>query len=137
MSNRERAALIASELEQGHALPLERSWRRSSDIAAVARMRALLADPTQVLGRVHRYVEISLRRLYRSRNIVLHGGSTGGVALQAALRVTALLVGAALDRLTHADLVAGVSPLVLASRAETALRMVGDEMGPGLCELIE
>jgi hypothetical protein len=136
-SNRQRATLIAGELAQGRSLPLQRSWRRSSDIAAIVRMRALLADPAQVLGRVRRYVEISLRRLYRSRNIVLHGGSTGGIALQAALRVSAPLVGSALDRLTHADLVAGVPPLVLASRAETALRMVGDEMGPGLCDLIE
>ncbi|QFY11582.1 integrase [Nonomuraea phyllanthi] len=136
-SNRERAAVIAGELEQGRPLPLERSWRRRNDIAAVVRMRALLADRAGVLDRVRRYVEISLRRLYRSRNIVLHGGSTGGVALQATLRVTAPLVGAALDRLTHADLVAGVPPLLLASRAETALRMVGDEMGPGICDLIE
>jgi hypothetical protein len=129
--------LIAAELELGHSLPLERSWRRANDVAAVARMRALLADRAQVLGRVRRYVEISLRRLYRSRNIILHGGSTGGVALQATLRVTPPLVGAALDRLAHADLVAGVPPLVLASRAELALRMVGDELGPGLCDLIE
>ncbi|SEU12669.1 integrase [Nonomuraea wenchangensis] len=136
-SNRERATLIAAELVQGRSLPLERSWRRRSDIAAVTRMHALLADPALVLGRVRRYVEVSLRRLYRSRNIVLHGGSTGGVALQAALRVTAPLVGAALDRLAHADLVAGVPPLVLASRAETALHMVGDQMGPALCDLIE
>jgi hypothetical protein len=136
-SNRERASMIATELELGHPLPLERSWRRGSDVATVTRMRALLADRAQVLGRVRRYVEISLRRLYRSRNIILHGGSTGGVALQATLRVTPPLVGAALDRLAHADLVAGVPPLVLASRAELALRMVGDELGPGLCDLIE
>ncbi|UBU15423.1 hypothetical protein [Nonomuraea gerenzanensis] len=136
-SNRERAQVIAAELELGHSLPLERSWRRANDVAAVARMRALLADRTQVLARVRRYVETSLRRLYRSRNIILHGGSTGGVALQATLRVTPPLVGAALDRLAHADLVAGVPPLVLASRAEIALRMVGDELGPGLCDLIE
>ncbi|MEW9548233.1 integrase [Nonomuraea sp. NPDC050783] len=136
-SNRERAVLIAAELAEGRSLPLERSWRRRSDIAAITRMRALLADPAPVLGRVRRYVEVSLRRLYRSRNIVLHGGSTGGIALQPALRVTAPLVGAALDRLAHADLVTGVPPLALASRAETALRMVGDTMGPSLCDLIE
>ncbi|MCK2220205.1 hypothetical protein MF672_041365 [Actinomadura sp. ATCC 31491] len=136
-SNRERAVLVAAELAAGNSLPLERSWRRRSDIAAITRMRALLADPGHVLGRVRRHVEGSLRRLYRSRNIVLHGGSTGGVALQPALRVTAPLVGAALDRLAHADLVAGVPPLVLASRAETALGMLGDDMGRALCDLIE
>jgi hypothetical protein len=100
-------------------------------------MQELLADRHQVLSRVSRYVEISLRRLYRCRNIVLHGGSTGGIALPATLRVTAPLVGAALDRITHADLVARIPPLVLASRAEIALRMVNDDLGPGLCDLIE
>jgi hypothetical protein len=118
-SDRERAALIAAELEQKGTLPLKRSWRRRNDMAAVTRMQDLLADPRQVLGRISRYIETSLRRLYRCRNIVLHGGSTTGIALPATLRVTAPLVGAALDRLTHADLVANIPPLVLASRAET------------------
>ncbi|AQZ65970.1 hypothetical protein BKM31_34945 [[Actinomadura] parvosata subsp. kistnae] len=51
--------------------------RRGSDVAAVTRLRALLAERAQVLGRVRRRVEISLRGLYRSRDIILHGGSTG------------------------------------------------------------
>lgn len=136
-SNRERAALIAARLESHGGLPLVRSWRTRSDAASITRMRELLADPRRVLERVRFYVEVSLRRLYRCRNIVLHGGSTGGVALPATLRVTAPLVGATLDRITHAYLVAGVPPLVLASRAETALRMVDDDLGPGLCDLID
>ncbi|WP_329084825.1 hypothetical protein [Streptosporangium sp. NBC_01469] len=136
-SNRSRAAVIAAELRSGSSLPLVRSWRTGSDVASVLRLRELLADERHVLERVRFYVEVSLRRLYRCRNIVLHGGSTGGVALPAALRVTAPLVGAALDRLTHTHLVTGVSPITLASRAETALRMVGDELGPDLCDLLE
>ncbi|MGV9326761.1 hypothetical protein [Streptosporangium sandarakinum] len=136
-SNRERAALIAAELRAEGSLPLVRSWRTRSDAACVLRLRELLADERRVLERVRGYVEVSLRRLYRCRNIVLHGGSTGGVALPAALRVTAPLVGAALDRLTHAHLVAGIAPIALASRAETALRMIGDDLGPDLCDLLE
>lgn len=136
-SNRERAAMISAELRSGGALPLIRSWRTGSDAACVLRLRELLSDDRRVLERVRGYVEMSLRRLYRCRNIVLHGGSTGGVALPAALRVTAPLVGAALDRLTHAHLVTGVAPIALASRAETALHMVGDDLGPDLCDLLE
>ncbi len=136
-SNRERAALIADELKRQGGLPLVRSWRTGSDAAAINRMRELLADPRHVLERVRGYLEMSLRRLYRCRNIVLHGGSTGGVALPAALRTTAPLVGAALDRIAHAHLVTGTPPLALASRAETALRMVDDDLGPGLCDLID
>ncbi|WP_329428922.1 hypothetical protein OG339_06925 [Streptosporangium sp. NBC_01495] len=136
-SNRGRAAVIAAELRSRSSLPLVRSWRTGSDVAAILRLRELLADQRRVLDRVRFYVEVSLRRLYRCRNIVLHGGSTGGVALPATLRVTAPLVGAALDRLTHAHLVTGISPIALASRAETALRMVGDDLGPDLCDLLE
>jgi len=136
-SNRERAAVIAAELESRGGFPLVRSWRTGSDAAAIHRMRELLADPRRVLERVRGYLEMSLRRLYRCRNIVLHGGSIGGVALPAALRTTAPLVGAALDRIAHAHLAADTPPLVLASRAETALRMVGDDLGPGLCDLID
>ncbi|GIH68022.1 hypothetical protein [Sphaerimonospora thailandensis] len=136
-SNRERSTLIATELEHQGGLPLIRSWRTANDVASVFRMRELLSDRRRVLERVRGYLEISLRRLYRCRNIVLHGGSTGGVALPATLRVTAPLVGAALDRIAHAHLVAGVPPLALASRAETALRMVDDDLGPGLCDLID
>ncbi|GAA3441646.1 integrase [Planomonospora venezuelensis] len=136
-SNRERAAVVSAELRGRGALPLLRSWRTGSDVASVLRMRELFADEQRVLERVRFYVEVSLRRMYRCRNIVLHGGSTGGVALPAALRVTAPLVGAALDRLTHAHLVTKVRPVALASRAETALRMVGDDLGPDLCDLLE
>jgi hypothetical protein len=100
-------------------------------------MKDLLADRHNVLGRVSRYLEVSLRRLYRCRNIVLHGGSTCGVALPATLRVSAPLVGAALDRLSHADLTSGITPLALATRAEIALKLVEDDVGPDLCDLIE
>ncbi len=46
------------------------------------------------------------------------------------------LVGAALDRLAHGHTVSGIAPLDLASRAELALRVVGDDDGWQLHELL-
>jgi hypothetical protein len=136
-SNQERAALITAELRSHRSIPLTRSWRTGSDLASIQRMRELLDEPRHVLGRVRGYIEVSLRRLYRCRNIILHGGSIGGVALPATLRVTAPLVGAALDRITHAHLVDKTPPLMLAAKADTALQLVGDDLGPDLVDLID
>ena len=82
-------------------------------------------------------LEGSLRRLYRQRNIVLHGGSTQSVALNATLRTAAPLVGAGLDRLTHAYLVDGVLPLALAAKAELRLGLVGARDAPSVTDLLE
>jgi|SRR5579871_294690 len=64
-------------------------------------------------------------RLYRQRNLVLHGGKTDGVALRASLRTAAPLVGAGMDRIAHAWYVDGLSPLELAARARISLDTVG------------
>jgi len=136
-TNRERAEYIASLIETGGSIPLKRSWRLRSDVAAIERMRDVVQQPQAVLGRVKFYLEYSLRGLYRARNIVVHGGSTGGVALPSVLRVTAPLVGAALDRISHAYFTNGTPPLVLATRAEFSLDHAGDELGPHICRLLE
>ncbi|MEV4345901.1 hypothetical protein AB0J83_15655 [Actinoplanes sp. NPDC049596] len=80
---------------------------------------------------------IALRRLYRTRNIVLHGGSTQGPAAKAALRIAAPLVGAGLDRIAYAVLAEGVAPLNLAARAEVGLKLVGGETGLTVTDLLE
>jgi hypothetical protein len=82
-------------------------------------------------------IEGSLRRLYRQRNIVLHGGSTQPVALTATLRTAAPLVGAGLDRITHSYLVDGLLPLDLAARAEVNLRLVEVRGTPSVIDLLE
>ncbi|WP_084957457.1 hypothetical protein [Thermoactinospora rubra] len=105
-------------------------------VAAFERVRELVARPSPTLNRINRYLRASFRRLYRQRNIVLHGGSTRSVALAATVRTAGPLVGAALDRLAHGYAVAGTAPLDLASRAELALRVVGDRDGWHLHELL-
>ncbi len=105
--------------------------------AALGRMRELVAAPSVTLGRVERYLRGCFRRLYRQRNIVLHGGSTRSIALPSTVRTAGPLVGAALDRLAHGHAVSGVAPLDMAGRAELALRVVEDADGWGPHELLD
>jgi hypothetical protein len=71
------------------------------------------------------------------RNIVVHGGTTASVAMEATLRSAAPLVGAGLDRLVHAKLSAGIGPLELAARAANSLELVGDDIGPSVVTMLE
>jgi hypothetical protein len=78
-----------------------------------------------------------MRRLYRQRNIVLHGGSPQAVALDPTLRTAAPLVGAGLDRIAHAYLADRVLPLTLAAKAELRLALVGAQDAPPVTDLLE
>lgn len=79
----------------------------------------------------------ALRRFYRQRNILMHGGTTNSIALSTALRTAAPLVSAGLDRITHAALVEGITPLQLAARAKLNLELVGSSDGRHLVDLLE
>ncbi|MER5838692.1 hypothetical protein ABT116_50680, partial [Streptomyces sp. NPDC002130] len=125
--------LVADALKSGRSLELT----RPSDIAAAQRMQSLVNNPRSTLGDVTKHVTTALRRLYRQRNLLMHGGSTNSVALQATLRTAAPLVGAGLDRIIHASLNDGVDPLSLASRALLNLRLVGGDDGRHLADLLE
>jgi hypothetical protein len=132
-SNRERAIAVASALLSGRTL----ATKDPADAAAAARMTALVASPQRSLLGVRAAVEGTLRRLYRQRNIVLHGGSTQAVALDATLRTCAPLVGAGLDRITHAYLADRVLPLTLAARAETRLALAGSKETALITDFLE
>ena len=132
-SNRERAVAVASALRSGRTL----ATRHPADAAAAARMTALVASPQRSLLGVRAAVEGTLRRLYRQRNIVLHGGSTQAVALDATLRTCAPLVGAGLDRIAHAYLADRVLPLALAARAETRLALADPKGTAQITDLLE
>lgn len=104
--------------------------------AAIERMCELIDRPYATLGRVNGYLRGALRRLYRQRNIVLHGGSMRSVALRASLRTAGPLVGASLDRIAHGYTSCDVAPLDLASRAQLAIKLSGDRDGWGLHEML-
>ena len=126
--NRDRALIVAKAILDGHTLHL----RRHSDVAAHKRMQKLLHSPSKILSDIQMHVADTFHRLYRQRNLILHGGRTNGIALQASLRTTAKLVGAGMDRITHAWYVERLRPIELAARSKSAILLVGDA-DPAAC----
>jgi hypothetical protein len=131
--NRDRASLVAAAIVAGQVL----GTRGPSDDAALQRMRVLLASPDQILKRVATYIEETLRRLYRQRNLVMHAGTTDSVVIEATLRTAPSLVGAGVDRIVHAFSEEGLNPLSLAARAEAELTLVGSSGGRDVVDLLE
>ena len=132
-SNRERSRVIGEALASGRTLSL----RDPSDKAAASRMTKLMAAPRPTLRDVEAHVATAMRRLYRQRNIVMHGGSTGTLTLESTLRTCAPLVGAALDRITHARLTDGVDALQLATRAQLGMNRLGSDVPVHVVDLLE
>jgi hypothetical protein len=116
-TNKDRCEVLVREIGTGATL----AFPRNSDQAALNRLTAMLNNPNPVLKDIEARITESFRRLYRNRNIVLHGGKTGAIALRACLRICAPLVGAGLDRIAHATYTEGLSPLELAARARIRL----------------
>lgn len=131
--NLDRCRVVAAALTEGQTL----ATSNPSDAAAARRMTAVLANPYRELADVRAVCENVLRRLYRQRNIVVHGGTAGSVAMEATLRTAAPLVGAGLDRIAHAKLTTSVAPLELAARAANSLDLIGDDIGPNVATMLE
>lgn len=132
-TNRERAAFIMSQINSNEPLDFNH-W---PDRAALARMSGLLAAPRKTLQDVESYAVRAFRRLYRQRNLALHGGKTNAVALHACLRTATPLIGAGIDRIAHAWFVHGLSPLELAVRARIRLDLLDTAGASSPVELLE
>lgn len=130
-----RSRMMATALARQDAAVL--AFRAPEDLAAGSRMTKLLKAPRPELHDVRGHVETAMRRFYRQRNILMHGGDTNSVALGAALRTAAPLIGAGLDRVVHASLRSGTPPLVLAGRARLNLSCVGGEDGVPVTDLLD
>ena len=112
-TNRQRASLVAQAITENKQLTL----LTESDRLAERRLKKLLTEPKPALDDVEQYVAISLHRMYRQRNLVLHWGRTDAVCLRATLRTAAPLIGAGVDRIAHSWFKYGTSPLQLCARA--------------------
>lgn len=118
--NRDRALIVGKMIVEGR-MPV---MRGEVDQAAVERLRKLLANPSTELQTIRDAISESFHRLYRQRNLILHGGRLDSVALSASLRTVAKLAGAGMDRITHGWYVQGLKPLELVARANMSLALV-------------
>jgi hypothetical protein len=130
--NRDRAFVIAKAIAAGHTLNL----RRPSDKAALRRMQQLAKSPAKYLQDLQSHIADAFSRLYRQRNMILHGGKTNGIALRGSLRTSAKLVGAGMDRITHAWYVKGVRPIELAARARAAILLASEHDAADCVDLL-
>lgn len=132
-SNRDRAYELGSAIRRRDAITVT----DEADKAALARMQSVLDDPNGRLEDIKEHASVALRRLYRHRNMVLHWGRTNAVALRAALRTAAPLVGEGMERIAHAWFVDEIAPLELAARASIRLSTVGSSGGADVVDLLD
>jgi hypothetical protein len=128
VKNRDRAAIVAEAIHERRTMTLTK-W---SDKAALLRMHTLLQRPSEKLQDIQEHATVAFRRLYRQRNLVLHGGKTNAIALRACLRTASPLVGAGMDRLAHGWYVDKMKPLEVAARAKLAITMASAQ-NPTCC----
>lgn len=93
------------------------------DMAAISRMSRLLNNPSGTLGRVEGYIKGSFRRLYRQRNLVMHGGAVRSLALAPTARTVGPLVGIFMDRISASAHLEGNNPLDAVAQAAVSLRL--------------
>ncbi|MBJ9677921.1 integrase [Burkholderia gladioli] len=131
--NRERSRILATMILENRIPDLP----SVTDQAAVERMRKLLSNPRVELQTIRDMVSESFHRLYRQRNMILHGGRLNSVALTASLRTVAKLAGAGMDRITHGHYVQGLRPLELVAKANLALSVVDGDSPLKCVDLLE
>lgn len=132
-SNRERSRIIGALIVAGRMPALQ----GLSDQAAVTRMHKLFLNPKVGLDIIREVISDSFHRLYRQRNLILHGGKLDSVALTPGLRTVAKLAGAGMDRVTHGHYVQNLKPLDLVAKANVALALVDAENPLACVELLE
>ena len=110
---------------------------RISDQAAVSRVKKLLGNPGPELQTIRDSISESFHRLYRQRNLILHGARLDSVALSASLRTVAKLAGAGMDRITHGHYVQGLKPMELVAKANIGIALASKEAPLACVDLLE
>ena len=116
-SNIERAKLFQMLAFTRPALTLT----NVTDNLALQRVRPALQNPRREITNIAEILTREFTRLYRKRNMVVHGGQIRGANLHSISETLTPLIGAGIDRIVNAELQFGVS----------AYRTVGDSRSPG------
>lgn len=110
------------------------------DNLALVRVRPALKDPTRVVGKIATILRREFIRLYRKRNMIVHGGQIHENNLHSISDTLAPLIGAGIDRIVHVGLKYGIPPIELSALAEARLNYLipATESRPGnLLDILE
>lgn len=111
-----------------------------ADQLALERVRPALQNPKQEVTKIADILTREFTRLYRKRNMIVHGGQIHGANLHSISDTLTPLIGTAIDRIVHAEIKFGVSPIRLSAIAEARLdylKPVTPDSTGGLLDLLE
>ncbi|ATL66670.1 integrase [Nocardia terpenica] len=97
------------------------AMRAETDNLALERIRPLLREPQRGVTRIAEILTREFVRLYRKRNLIVHGGRTHSNNLHAITETMSPLIGAGIDRIVHVGLKYEIPPIQLAATAEAKL----------------
>lgn len=89
------------------------------DNLALERIRPALIDPRGEVEKISGILTREFTRLYRKRNMIVHGGHTQESNLHSISETLAPLIGAGIDRVVHVGLMFDVRPIELSAVAES------------------
>ncbi|MEC4765141.1 integrase [Mycobacterium sherrisii] len=111
-----------------------------TDNLALQRVRPALQNPRREITNIVDILTREFTRLYRKRNMVVHGGQIHGANLHSISDTLTPLIGAGIDRIVNAELQFGVPPIELSAISEARvdyLRPTTSDSGGGLLDLLE
>jgi len=112
----------------------------ATDNLALQRVRPALRNPQQEITNITEILTREFTRLYRKRNMIVHGGQIGGANLHSLSETITPLIGAGIDRIVHAELNFGVQPIQLSAIAEARVDYLSPtttDVDGGLLDLLE
>ncbi|RQO41147.1 integrase [Rhodococcus sp. KBW08] len=134
--NIDRARLFQMHARANPQIDLQ----KSVDNLALERIRPALTDPRQEIEKISGILTREFTRLYRKRNMIVHGGHTQESNLHSISETLAPLIGAGIDRVVHVGLTFNVRPIELSAVAESRVHYLvpATDTNPGnLLDLLE
>lgn len=114
--NLDRAKLFQRHLSSDPPLNLN-----AMDMLALSRIRPALTNPRREIEKITGILTREFTRLYRKRNMIVHGGQIQENSLHSLSETLAPLIGAGIDRIVHVGLKHNVKPIELSAIAESRI----------------
>jgi len=115
--NIDRARLMAMRLSEASACVM----KDTVDNLAVDRILSVVINPRTEIEKMRSILTREFTRLYRKRNMTVHGGHITGANLHSVSELLSPLIGAGIDRVVHVGLKFDVTPIQMSATAEARM----------------